>query len=253
MSRFPAPLDLLASAQKSIRRDARFTSPCIAMPLLLPLFAWWSSRESRISRRGRRQQHLCLLTNRCGTLCKDSRALTHRKKVRFVCWTHRQNMPTTRPTIAVNFFTIFIGTCAVCAENTKLQPLTRGIPNVEPDMALSPWTRTNKTARMVLLSCNQHDVDVTAGLQVSLQVGSPESGTTIRTRDHSPRLSPFRDPEVRDWAKDIDGQCHGQGATHTQCIQCNVHSPRAGSVAHQTPVSSHESDVPDPILLSGLP
>ena len=55
------------------------------------------------------------------------------KKVRFVCWTHRQKMPTTRPTIAVNLFTIFIGTRAVCVENTKLQPLTRGIPNVEPD------------------------------------------------------------------------------------------------------------------------
>ena len=138
MSRFPAPLALLASAQKSIRRDARLTSPCIVMPLLLPLFARWSSRELRISRRGRRQQHLCLLTNRCGTLCKDSRALTHTIFFKnFVCWTHRQKMPTTRPTIAASFITKFAGTRAVCVDNTKLQPLTRGIPNVEPDMPLT--------------------------------------------------------------------------------------------------------------------
>ena len=27
---------------------------------------------------------------------------------------------------------------------------------------------------------------------------------------------------VRDWAKNIDGRCHGQGTKHTQGIQCNA-------------------------------
>ena len=46
-------------------------------------------------------------------------------------------MPTTSTTVAVNFITIFAGTRAVCVDNTKLQPLTRGISNVEADMVFS--------------------------------------------------------------------------------------------------------------------
>ena len=138
MSRFPAPLDLLASAQKSIRRDARFTSPCIARPLLLPLFARWSSREARISRRGRRQQHSLFADKSLWyTLQRLQSTHTHKLFFNFVCWTHRQKMPTTSPTIAVSVITIFADTRAVCVHNTKLQPLTRGIPNVDPDMALT--------------------------------------------------------------------------------------------------------------------
>ena len=48
------------------------------------------------------------------------------------------------------------------------------------------------------------------------------TGTSVRTRTHSPSCD-----------------VHCQGAK-----QGNVQVPRAGSVAHQTPVSSHESDAP---------
>ena len=144
MSRFPAPLALLASAQKSIRRDARSTSPCIAMHLLLPLFG--KVEQSRVTNLAEGPSSTTsLFADKSLWYTLQRLKSTHtQKKVRFVCWTHRQNMPTTRPTITVNLFTIFIGTRAVCAENTKLQPLTRGIPNVEPDRALTPLTRTTK-------------------------------------------------------------------------------------------------------------
>ena len=89
------------------------------------------------SRGGRRQQHLCLLTNRLWYTLQRLKSTHTPKKVRFVFWTHRQKMPTTRPTIAVNSITIFAGTRAARVDNTKLQPSTRGISNVEPDMALT--------------------------------------------------------------------------------------------------------------------
>ena len=51
----------------------------------------------------------------------------------------------------------------------RLLPNTRAI-----------WTRTTKTAHKVFFTCNQHNVDVTAG---------SVSRTTIRSRNHSPRCA----------------------------------------------------------------
>ena len=135
MSRFPAPLALLASAQKSIRRDARLNSPCIDMPLLLPFFGM--VEQSRVTNLAERPTTSLFADKSLWYTLQRLKSTHTQKKVRFVCWTHRQNMPTTRPTIAVSFITIFADTRALCVHNTKLQPLTRGIPNVEPDPALT--------------------------------------------------------------------------------------------------------------------
>ena len=136
MSRFPAPLALLARLRSQfaeMRVQLLRASQCTYFS---HCSARRSSRELRISRGPSSTTSLFADKSLWYTLQRLKSTHTH-KKVRFVCWTHRQKMPTTRPTIAVSFITIFADTRAVCVHNTKLQPLTRGIPNVEPGPALT--------------------------------------------------------------------------------------------------------------------